>query len=98
MSPHPTNRRLRIPDDVAKLVRGLHPGIKRKVRAVLDQIVGDPEAGKPLRDSLEGLRSARVGRIRVIYRVTSSDIDIVAVGPRRTIYEETARRLRSEQV
>lgn len=97
MPPQPRNRRLRIPDDVAKLVRGLHPDIKRKVRAVLDQILADFETGKSLHDSLEGLRSARVGRIRVIYRVTPSDIEIVAVGPRRTIYEETTRRLKASQ-
>jgi mRNA interferase RelE/StbE len=95
--PQPTNRRLRIPDDVATLVRGLHPDIKRKVRAALDRILRDPETGNPLRDSLEGLRSARVGRVRVIYRATQASIEIVAIGPRRTIYEETTRRLKAEQ-
>jgi hypothetical protein len=32
-----------------------------------------------------------VGRIRVVYRETASAIDIVAVGPRERIYEETLR-------
>lgn len=90
-------RRLRVPDEVATLLRGLHPGIKRKVRAALDDILDDPEAGKALRDELEGLRSYRVGRWRIVYRIASRKIvEIVAVGPRRVIYEETLRLLRRD--
>lgn len=91
-------RRLRVPKDVATLLRGLHPGIKRKVRAALDGILGDPEAGKPLKEELDGLRSYRVGRLRIIYRNSSREIvEIVAVGPRSVIYEETLRLLRKER-
>ena len=90
-------RRLRVPDEIATLLRGLHPGIKRKVRAALDDILDDPEAGKSLREELEGLRSYRVGRWRIIYCVVSPKIvEIVAVGPRRVIYEETLRLLRKD--
>src|SRR5713101_3030531 len=52
-----------------ELVRGLHPGLRRKVRAALDLIRTDPAAGKALRDALAGLRSLRVGRFRIVYRV-----------------------------
>lgn len=46
-------------------------------------------------DELAGLRSCRVGRLRIVYRLTGNRIiEIVAVGPRRTIYEETYRLLR----
>jgi len=38
-----------------KLVRGLHPELKRKVRAGLDLIRTDPEVGKEIRDELAGL-------------------------------------------
>ena len=90
-------RRLRVPDEVALLLRGLHPGIKRKVRAALDDILEDPEAGKALREELEGLRSYRVGRWRIVYRCGPRRIiDIVAVGPRRVIYEETLRLLQKD--
>jgi len=88
-------RRLRIPDDVAALIRGLHPDLKRRVRFALGDILADPEIGKPLRDEWAGLRSYRVSRLRIIYRVTRTAIDIVALGPRRTIYRETWRRVRS---
>jgi len=74
----------------------MHPELKRKVRAVLETILLDPDHGKALRGELLGLRSVRVGRLRVIYRVRRAVIDLVAIGPRRTIYEETARLLRRE--
>ena len=74
----------------------MHPDLKRRVRSVLDAVVVDSSVGKALRDELAGLRSCRVGRFRIIYRVAGSVIEIVAVGPRATIYEETWRRVRRE--
>lgn len=60
----------------------------------MQQLLDTPEAGHALRDELEGLRSLRIGRFRIIYRIGSGSlIELVAVGPRRTIYEETLRRL-----
>lgn len=76
------------------LLRSLHPELKRKVRAGLDLIRTDPKVGKELRDELEGWRSLRVGRFRIVYRVAPRRlVELVAVGPRRTIYQETLRRL-----
>ena len=87
--------RLRVPGPIAELVRGLHPELKGKVSAGLDVIRTDPSVGKELRDELAGLRSFRVGRFRIIYRVAPRRlIDLVAIGPRRTIYQETLRLLR----
>lgn len=89
-------RRLRVPGDVASLIQGLHPDLKRKLRAALDAIIADPSVGKALRDELAGLRSCRIGRFRLVYRVAGSIIEIVAVGPRAFIYEETWRRVRRD--
>lgn len=87
-------RLIRVPLDIQALVRRLHPEIKRKVRAGLDAIIRDPEVGKLLRDTLSGLRSLRVSRFRMIYRIVSANlIEIVTIGPRRTIYEDTVKRL-----
>ena len=91
MGPH----RLRASAALEDLVRGLHPDLKRKVRAGLDLIRTTPEAGKALRDELAGLRSLRVAGVRIVYRVSPRRvIELVAIGPRRTIYEETLRLLR----
>lgn len=88
--------RLRVPDEVAGRVRGTHPDLKKKTKASLKAILADPSAGKALKDELAGLRSFRVGTFRVIYRITRNVVDIVAIGPRERIYEETYRRLKRE--
>ena len=89
--------RLNVPDEVAGVVRSLHPELKRKVKSSLQTILEQPEAGKALKDELAGLRSFRVGKFRIIYRIASRDrIDLVALGPRVRIYEETYRILRKE--
>jgi mRNA interferase RelE/StbE len=64
----------------------LHPQLKRKVRAAMEQILDDPHIGQALKDELEGLRSDRIGKFRIIYRVGKSrTIDVVAIGPRGKI-------------
>jgi len=71
--------------------------MKRKIRAALAAILAEPSSGKQLQRELAGLRSYRVGRLRVVYRQRGDDeIALVAVGPRRVIYEETYRRLQKE--
>jgi mRNA interferase RelE/StbE len=86
--------RLRVPTDVAELIRGLHPGIKQKARVALERIITEPHSGKALRDELSGLSSFRVGKLRIVYRLTASrPVELVALGPRESIYEETYRRI-----
>jgi mRNA interferase RelE/StbE len=89
--------RLRVPAEVADLIRGMHPTLKRKTRATLKTILSDPSSGKALKDELAGLRSFRVGSFRIIYRVIRKVIEIVAIGPRERIYEETYRLLKRER-
>ena len=86
--------KLRVTDEVAHLLGTLHPELKRKIKAGLRIIIGNPEAGKSLRDELAGLRSFRVSRFRIIYRIKGRKIEIVAVGPRERIYEETYRLMK----
>ena len=89
-------RKLQVPDIVAKLIRNLHPHLMKKVKSSLQTIVSDPYSGKPLRDELAGLRSFRVSRFRIIYRISDNNlIEIVAIGPRESIYEETFRLLKN---
>jgi mRNA interferase RelE/StbE len=92
----PRKHRLRVTDETAALVRSLHPNLKRKIKAALQTILSDPQAGKALKNELEGLRSFRVGRFRVVYRIRGEEgiVEIAAIGPRKRIYEETLRLLR----
>ena len=53
--------------------------------------------GKSLKDELEGLRSYRISRFRIIYRISANQIiEVVAIGPRQPIYEETYRIIKKE--
>ena len=76
-------------------VRALPPDVKRRVRAAIDELKAEPTGGEPLGGGLSGLRRARVGRYRVVYRATANAVQIVAVGPRRTIYVDLERLRRA---
>ena len=90
--------KLLVPKDIQELLRNVHPYLKRKIKASLRMILSDPASGKALMDELPGLRSLRVSSFRVIYRVKNSDrIELVAIGPRERIYEETFRIIRREK-
>ena len=91
---------VRVPAPLVAMVRTLHPDLKRKVKASFATISLTPRAGKSLRDELEGLRTLRVSRFRIIYRILHEErtVEIVAIGPRENIYEETYRLIgRDEQ-
>lgn len=89
--------KLRVPDEIAALIRGCHPRLKGKIREGLRHILVEPEFGKFLKDELTGLQSYRISNFRIIYRRSSPRvIDIVAIGPRKTIYEETYRIVKKE--
>ena len=94
---NPSQKKLRVPDEIVAFIRSCHPQLKRKIRAGLRHIVTEPESGKSLKDELEGLRSYRISRFRIIYRISSKQtIDVVTIGPRKIIYEETYRIIKKE--
>jgi len=86
--------RIKVPDSVGALLRGMHPHLKGKIKSSFKIIVSNPKEGKALKDELAGLRSLRVSRFRIVYRVRKGIIEVVAVGPRERIYEETLLLLR----
>jgi mRNA interferase RelE/StbE len=89
---------IRMGDEIAAFIRTLHPILKKRVHAALQEIRTDPDSGKALQDDLEGYRSLRAGKFRIIYRTSASkEIEVVAVGPRRTIYEETVRLIAKKE-
>jgi mRNA interferase RelE/StbE len=81
-----------VPRDIQELIRKMHPDLKKKIRASLKMILAEPKSGKELMDELSGLRSMRVSSFRIIYRIRNAErIELVAIGPRERIYEETFR-------
>ncbi len=85
--------RLVISQVVRDAIIHLPPQFKRKVKVALKSLADDPYQAKALRDELDGLRSFRIARSRLIVRVKRSTIEIVAFGPRKNIYERAAAEL-----
>ncbi|MBM4278465.1 MAG: type II toxin-antitoxin system RelE/ParE family toxin [Deltaproteobacteria bacterium] len=84
--------KLVVPGDIRELIRTMHPSLKKKVKSSLKMILSDSSLGKALMDELAGLRSFRVSSFRIIYRIKDpGQIELVAIGPRERIYEETFR-------
>jgi len=89
--------KLVVPGDIRELIRTMHPSLKKRVKSSLKMILSDPHSGKVLLDELAGLRSFRVSSFRIIYRIKDTEqIELVAVGPRERIYEETFRIIQKE--
>ena len=85
--------RIEMPRLLRDLIRHLPPELKAKVKAALRTIADDPYRAKELSEELADLRSYRVARSRVIYRIVGSVVQIVAFGPRGDIYERAAAEL-----
>ena len=82
--------KLIVPKNIRELIKKMHPSLKRKIKASLKMILSDPHLGKPLMDELSGLRSFRVSSFRIIYRIKEPErIELITIGPRERIYEET---------
>jgi mRNA interferase RelE/StbE len=90
--------KLIVPGDIHELIRKAHPDLKKKLRASLKMIMSEPNSGKALMDELSGLRSLRVSSFRIIYRIRNAEeIELVAIGPRERIYEETFRLIQKSE-
>jgi mRNA interferase RelE/StbE len=85
-----------IPPHVAEAVRSLHPDLKRSIKAAVRAIANYPECGETLQRELNGLRKYRVRRFRIVYAIDRKArvIRLMAIGHRRSIYEELTAKLR----
>jgi len=89
--------KLVVPKEIQGLIKTLHPSLKKKLKSSLKIILSNPHSGKALLDELSGLRSFRISSFRIIYRIKDTgQIELVAIGPRDRIYEETFRILQKE--
>ena len=73
--------------------------IKSQIRSALQAIMEDLFCGKSLKEELHGLRSYRVKKYRVIYKIVpeKKELEVIAIGPRRNIYEETFKIISKEE-
>lgn len=87
---------IRYAASAARAIRKLDPQVRRRVRAAVETLAGEPTRGKPLQLSLQGLRSLRTGDYRIVYRTVAQRLEVlvVAVGHRREVYDRLRERLR----
>jgi mRNA interferase RelE/StbE len=80
----------------AEVIRHLPPSIKRGVKQAIRGIAANPDCGEPLQRELAAYRKFKVRRFRIVYTFDRRRriLRITAVGPRQTIYEDLAERLR----
>ena len=75
-----------IEKDIPKLSEPIKKRIKNAIEA---KLLTDPVGfGKPLRYSLRGCRSLRVGDYRIIYQLMEQKINIVVIQHRKDCYVE----------
>lgn len=68
---------------------------RRIERAIAARLTTEPQRfGAPLTGSLRGYWKLRVGDHRVVFRVSGSEVWILAILHRRDAYERAARRSR----
>ena len=61
--------------------------------AILSKLTKHPEVfGKPLRQSLRGYRSLRVGDYRIVYRIEHRRVVVAMIAHRSVVYEEVVLR------
>lgn len=79
--------RARFTPEAARIIAHLSPEVKRLIRSAIDQLREDPLVGSELFAELQGYRSYKVRRYRIIYRLHRSYLEVYHVGHRRDVYE-----------
>jgi mRNA interferase RelE/StbE len=81
--------RARFTPEAARTIARLPPEIKQLVRASIDELLINPESGSELTGELEGYRSSRAKRYRIVYRLNDAEmtVEILLVGHRRDVYD-----------
>ncbi|MFA6637129.1 MAG: type II toxin-antitoxin system RelE/ParE family toxin [Candidatus Omnitrophota bacterium] len=74
-------------NDFIELSRN-NPAVLRRVRTALESIAKDPRSGKPLRLTLKGKWSYRVGSYRIIYAIERGKLIVylLTIGHRSEVY------------
>ena len=81
--------RVRYTPEAAAIIRNQAPEVKTAIRRGIDELIKDPLLGKELQEELEGFRSHRVRRYRIIYQVNEAGpwLAVFYIGPRRDVYQ-----------
>ncbi len=84
-----------------------HPDVRNEDLALIDRKTKDRirkaieerlrtaphEYGEPLRKNLKGYWKLRVGDYRVVFRIVESEVEILGIRHRRSVYDDIGGRL-----
>ena len=73
-----------------KQFESLPPKIKKEIAKILEEeIARNPLLGKPLHGALKGLRSQRIGTLRIIYQMIKNELVIMVINleHRKKVYQ-----------
>ena len=75
---------------VSRDIPALPKSVKERLRREIERkLMTRPiEFGKPLRYSLKGCRSLRIGDYRVVYLLEDDLVTVVKIGHRKEVYEK----------
>jgi mRNA interferase RelE/StbE len=85
-----------IPPHVSETIRHLSPDLKCSIKAAVRALCENPNEGAPLVKELKGLWKYRVRRFRIVYAIDQRRkvLRVMAIGHRRSVYEELSEDLR----
>ena len=84
-----------IPPHVSETIQHLSPDLKCSIKAAVRALSENPNEGAPLVKELKGLWKYRVRRFRIVYAIDQRRkvLRVMAVGHRRSVYEEVTEHL-----
>jgi len=73
-----------------KFYKKLNKNLKDRVKEALIKLQNKPHLGKTLHGDLKGNYSIRIGKIRIVYSISEKNKTVytIAIGPRKTIYQQ----------
>lgn len=81
----------KIVDDLSHISSPLKKGIRK---AIEEKLTSSPEFfGKPLRASLKGYRTMRVGDHRIVFALRQKEVHVIITAHKSTIYKNTEKRI-----
>ena len=81
----------RVMDDLVSLSKATRKQIQK---AIKEKLITSPELfGKPLRHSLFGFRSLRVGDYRVVYIIENTVVKVFLISHRSIVYKMIEKRV-----
>ncbi|GBE19518.1 plasmid stabilization system protein [archaeon BMS3Abin17] len=80
---------INLDEDALRFLRKLDKSERVKISKKLNKLKSNPELGKPLIGNMSGIRSLRVDKYRILYRIFKGKliIFILNIGPRKNVYD-----------